>query len=68
MTLQEGWSEWLKFFELALQSLHTIVYKVHRNALKILAHLPSVEGYEKIDLLISNCELFSVWGIDWSTH
>lgn len=68
MTLQEGWSEWLKFFELALQSLHTIVYKVHRNALKILAQLLSVAAYEKIDLLISKCELFSVWGIDWSTH
>lgn len=54
MTLQEGWSEWLKVFELALQSLHTVVYKVHRNALKILAQLLSVAEYEKIDLLISN--------------
>lgn len=68
MTLQEGWLEWLKFFELALQSLHTTVCKLHRNALKILAQLLSVAGYEKIDLLISNRELFSVHGIDWSTH
>lgn len=68
MTLQEGWAEWLKFFELALQSLHTIVDKVHRNALKSLTQLLSVAGYEKIDLLISHCKLFSAWGIDWSTH
>ena len=68
MTLQEGWAEWLKFFELALQSLLTIVHKVHRNALKSLAQLLSVVGYEKIDLLIPLCWLFSVWGIDWSTH
>lgn len=68
MTLQEGLSEWLKFFELALQSRHTIAYKVHRNALKSLAQLLSVAGYEKIDLLISHYELFSVWEIDRSTH
>lgn len=58
MTLQEGWSEWLKFSELALQSLRTIAYKVHRNALKSLAQLLSVAEYEKIDLLISHQTCF----------
>lgn len=68
MTLQEGRAEWLKFFELAFQSSHTILCKVHRYALKSVAQLLSVVGYEKIDLLISHCESFSVWRIDWSTH
>lgn len=54
MMLQEDWSEWLKFSELALQSLRTIAYKVHRNALKSLAQVLSVAEYEKIDLLISH--------------
>lgn len=69
MTLQESQSEWLKFFELALQSrIPFFSVKYTEMHSKSPDELVPVAGYEIIDLLISNLMLFWVWEIDWSTH